>query len=825
MTRVLVVDDKEENLYYLQALLSGHGFTVELARHGAEALVLARRALPDLVVSDLLMPVMDGYTLLRHWKADGALRLVPFIVYTATYTEEEDERLAMSLGADAFVLKPAEPEDFISRIREVQASMTAREPAQPRHPIGDERQMLEVYSEVLIRKLEEKAHQLEQTNLALERDIVERNAVAAALREREAEFHLLIETMPHIVWMARADGWHYRFNQRWFDYVGLTEEQSVGDGWLDAVHPDDRSLTIRRWRDASRHGEAYEIEFRLRRGDGSYRWMLGRALPLCDDSGAILKWFGTCTDIDDLKHVEEVARLNEHRQRELVSQLEIERAKLETAQAVARLGGWETDLATMVVSWSTQTYRIFGVPEGGVVTHEAFLSRVHPDDREKVATAFRESIEQCAAGVVEHRIVMPDGSSRVVEERWEVVPGPDGRPGRAVGTCQDIHDRRVLEEQLHWAQRLESIGQLTGGVAHDFNNLLTVILGNAESLSERLSADGANAALSKMILSAAERGAQLTQRLLAFARRQALDPRAVDVNELVTEMEAMLRRTLGEHIEIECRRGEGLWTALVDPVQLESGLLNLCINSRDAMPAGGRLTIETANVLLDDDYARQHADVRAGQYVMLAVSDTGVGIAAENLQRVFEPFFTTKGKGEGTGLGLAMVYGFCKQSGGHVNLYSEPGQGTTVRLYLPRLTGVASEAPIRQDRPEVVGGTEIVLLVEDDDLVRRFASEQLIGLGYRVILARNGAEALERLRSSEPVDLLFTDVVMPGMSGRLLAQEALKLRPALKVLYTSGYTENAIVHQGRLDPGVNLLAKPYRRDELARKIREALAAA
>ena len=384
-------------------------------------------------------------------------------------------------------------------------------------------------------------------------------------------------------------------------------------------------------------------------------------------------------------------------------------------------------------------------------------------------------------------------------------------------------DIQQLNQRLRQSQRLEAVGQLTGGIAHDFNNLLTVVLGNAELLAEQVADRPLQRQMAEMIVSAAQRGALLTQQLLAFARKQALDPRATDVNRLLAALDPMLRRTLGEHIEIETVRGAGLWLAMVDAGQLDNALLNLCLNARDAMPGGGRLTLETANAALDHSYAQRHPDVVPGQYVMLAVSDTGQGIAAENLAQVFEPFFTTKPKGKGTGLGLAMVYGFVKQSSGHVSIYSEPGQGTTVKLYLPRAPlGAAPATPPPQSPLPATGGHETVLVVEDDALVRQHACHELRALGYQVLAADGGKLALALIDAHDGIALLFTDVVMPGMSGRDLAEAALARRAGLRVLYTSGYTENAIVHHGRLDPGVKLLPKPYRRAELARAVRAAL---
>jgi len=387
-----------------------------------------------------------------------------------------------------------------------------------------------------------------------------------------------------------------------------------------------------------------------------------------------------------------------------------------------------------------------------------------------------------------------------------------------------ITERLALEEQLRQAQRLESLGQLTGGVAHDFNNLLTVIMGNTELMLELLAPTSALRPLAEIITNASQRGADLTQRLLAFARRQALDPKAVDMQQLLNSMLGLLRRTLGEHIEFEVLMPTpDLWPAFVDSAQLESVLLNLCLNARDAMPRGGKLSLQATNVQLDADGNDLPLDVQQGDYVLISVIDTGVGIAPDHLERVFEPFFTTKEKGKGTGLGLSMAYGFVKQSNGHIDICSELEQSTTVNLYLPRYRGEQNEIAKVEGMTNPVGTGECILLVEDDDLVRGYVHQQLQQLGYQVIVKSSGPDALEVIRQNEEIDLLFTDVVMPGgMSGRELGDAARRLRPNLKILYTSGYSEDAIVHQGRLDPGVKLLSKPYRRLELAQKLREVL---
>jgi signal transduction histidine kinase/ActR/RegA family two-component response regulator len=391
----------------------------------------------------------------------------------------------------------------------------------------------------------------------------------------------------------------------------------------------------------------------------------------------------------------------------------------------------------------------------------------------------------------------------------------------AVVVYRDVTEAKNTERQLRQAQKMDAIGQLTGGIAHDFNNILTVITGTIEILAAAVDDRPQYAAIAKMIDQAADRGAELTRHLLAFARKQPLRPRETDVNALIVETTRLLRPTLGELVEIESALEGDAWQALVDPNQLTSALLNLAVNARDAMPNGGKLTLESGNTLLDESYAKGQGDVRPGQYVMIAVSDNGCGIPAEIRDKVFEPFFTTKGAGKGSGLGLSMVYGFVKQSGGHIRIYSEEGYGTTVKIYLPRAEARAESAPDVPTAP--LGGREIILVVEDDALVRQYVMTQLHGLGYGTLEAANAAEALAIAESGAGFDLLFTDVIMPGaMNGQQLARKMAAHRADLKVLFTSGYTENALLDHGRLQPGVLLLAKPYRKSELARMLREAL---
>ncbi len=388
--------------------------------------------------------------------------------------------------------------------------------------------------------------------------------------------------------------------------------------------------------------------------------------------------------------------------------------------------------------------------------------------------------------------------------------------------AEAIEERRAVELQLAQAQRMEAIGKLTGGVAHDFNNLLQVVRGNLELLSRDVAGNDSAERRVENALAGVARGAKLASHLLAFGRRQPLEPRPLNLGRIIRELDDMLQRTLGEGVELETVAAGGLWNCLADPTHVENAILNLAINARDAMSGRGKLTIEAGNASLDDAYAGQHPDVAPGQYVMLAVTDTGCGIPAEMLDKVFEPFFTTKAEGEGTGLGLSMVYGFVKQSGGHVKIYSEVGHGTTVKLYLPR-TRRLEAAPEEDKQGETAGGAETILLVEDDDGVRATAAEMLVELGYNVLKARDGDSALAIVDSGAAIDLLFTDVVMPGrLRSPELADRFLQRFPSGAVLYTSGYTQNAIVHAGRLDDGVELLNKPYSREALSRKVRQVL---
>ena len=532
------------------------------------------------------------------------------------------------------------------------------------------------------------------------------------------------------------------------------------------------------------------------------------------------------------------------------------------AEEIGRIGIIDWQIREGTVRLSPKALELYGLTQFDG-RYDTWISTVHREDvvrlRDVIDTALDAREREFE---LEFRVVRPsDNTLRWLHARRLAFYDVDGTPIRVVGVSVDITDRkraavearaftetledavrartreleaenearRRAEDSLRQAQKMEAVGQLTGGVAHDFNNLLTLVIGGLDVIGQQLNALPASAATSRIVrakdmaLQGAQRATTLTSRLLAFSRQQALSPQNLDVNKLVAGMSDFLHRTLGEQVALETVLGGGLWHAFADPSQIENAILNLALNARDAMPEGGKLTVETANCYLDQAYvAKLSEPVQPGQYVMIAVGDTGAGMPPSTVERAFDPFFTTKEVGKGTGLGLSQVYGFVRQSSGHIKIYSEVGEGTTVKIYLPRHTG--SGNPKSDIVPQLASATghETILVVEDDEALRHHSTEIVAELGYRAVSAANAAVALQILEN-ENVDLLFTDVVLPGgINGRQLAETAKHRKPSLKVLFTSGYTRNAIVHHGRLDEGVQLIGKPYSINELATKIRKVL---
>ncbi|SUZ33547.1 Blue-light-activated protein [Roseibaca ekhonensis] len=532
--------------------------------------------------------------------------------------------------------------------------------------------------------------------------------------------------------------------------------------------------------------------------------------------------FGLFTRYRD-EEIQAAARAEEAERREAELRVSEERFRLLGLATNDLI--WDADLQAGKIWWSEALLDTYGYdPQAFRTNMNAWETWLHPEDRGRVIAGLNAVIESDDNNWnSEYRMVCADGRVLDVVDRGFVCRDDAGTPVRVIGSTTDVTDLRVLERKLRQSQKMEAIGQLTGGIAHDFNNLLTIIVGNAELLADLLANDPKARHLAETTMLAAESGANLTNRLLSFARLQPLAPKRLRPRDLLAGIDGLIRRTINEDIEITNGSKSDVWPIEVDPSQIENALLNLVINARDAMPDGGHLNIEATNVTLLEDDVRHYEGMQAGRYVMIAVSDTGHGMPRHISERAFDPFFTTKEVGKGSGLGLSMVWGFMRQSNGHARVYSEPDVGTTVKLYFPAAGASEMSEDSQAPAAQVVGGTERILVVEDDDMVRKHVSAQLAAAGYAVKEAATGAAALDVMEQTGPIDLLFTDVVMPGgMNGGQLAEAARLRQPGLKVLFTSGYTEDAIVHQGRLDPGVTLLSKPYRRAELVAKVRHAL---
>jgi PAS domain S-box-containing protein len=868
---ILLADDNLDMRNYVAGLLRAAGYRVVAAGDGEAALQLAREHRPALILSDVMMPRLDGFGLLRALRADASLRDTSIILLSARAGEEAKVE-GLRAGADDYLTKPFAARELIARV-ETNVALAQTRQATARL-FREEAEVLELLNRV-------------GTTVAAELDLDK--AVQAVTDAATALSGAAFGSFFYNV--ADASGESYML----YALSGVPREAFAGfpmprntavfaptfagEGMMRS---DDITKDPRYGRNDPHHG--------MPKGHLPVRSYL--AAPVVSPNGEVLGglFFGHPEPGRFDARAERIvsaiatqaaiaidkARLYRAAQEEIERRKQIERALRESEQALeARVRARTAELAAMNTQLKQEIegrdkaesrfqhliegvtdYAIFMLDPNGIVSNwNPGAERIKGyRDFEIIGRHFENfyTAEDRAAGVPAHALQTAREQGRFEAEGLRVrhdgttffasvVINPiRDRTGRLLGYAKitrDITQRREAEaalrraqEQLAQAQKMEGIGQLTGGVAHDFNNLLTIIIGNLDSAQRNLR--GAKSDPERLLRSVenamrgAQRAASLTRRLLAFSRRQPLEPVAVDLGRLLTGMSELLRRTLGEQIAIENVLAGNLWRVLVDPNQLEISILNLAVNARDAMPDGGRLTIETANVYLDEGYAASQAEVVPGQYVVISVTDTGAGMSRDVLARVFEPFFTTKEVGHGTGLGLPQVYGFVKQSGGHVKIYSEVGEGTTVKLYLPRLHSedvATAAAPEPEAAAPRSSGGQTVLVVEDEDDVRAYSTSILRELGYRVLEAPNGPAGLQLLAEHPETVLLFTDVGLPGgMNGRQLADAARRARPDLKVLFTTGYARNAIVHDGRLDPGVVLLPKPFTYAAVAAKLSDML---
>jgi two-component system, cell cycle sensor histidine kinase and response regulator CckA len=646
--------------------------------------------------------------------------------------------------------------------------------------------------------------------VAVVRDVTERRRAEDALRRSEERLRQAVRVS----------------NLGIFDHDHLTEtyywspEERAIHGWeaerpptlsefVAMLHPEDRewiAAAIRRAHDPAGDG-MFDVEQRIIRPDGEVRWLVTRSQTVFEGEGDArhpVRTVGAVLDVTEWKRVEE---------------------RLAEAQEIGGFGSFEVDVTTWVGHCSPALRRIFGFETDEPFQDvRAFLRRhVHPDDQMRADKARAKLLDEGGSDEIEVRYLRPDGQERILQIRRRALRTGAGQVTKIVGTIQDVTELKRLEEQFRQAQKMEAVGQLAGGVAHDFNNLLTVINGLSELAFHRMRRDDPSRELIAEVLKAGERAATLTRQLLAFSRKQVLQPQVLDVNFLLGELSKLLLRLIGEDIGLRLEAGPALGLVKVDAGQFEQAVINLAVNARDAMPRGGRLTIETRNAELDEGSVEQHPDARPGRYVLVAVGDTGHGMDAATRARIFEPFFTTKAPGRGTGLGLAMVYGFVKQSGGHIEVDSEVGSGTTFKVYLPHTDEAVPSGRSSQDLVMPTGNTETILLVEDQEAVRSFARHVLLAEGYTVLEARDGEEAFQVAQQRQgPIHLLVTDVVMPRMGGRPLADLLARDRPEIRVLFVSGYTDETITRYGVPEAGRAFLQKPFTPVRLAQKVREVL---
>ncbi|HED16806.1 MAG TPA: response regulator [Gammaproteobacteria bacterium] len=643
----------------------------------------------------------------------------------------------------------------------------------------------------------------------LQREIMERRKTENALAYSKVQFEAVFNAIPDAVIFADTERRMMMNNPAVHAMFGFSDEELIGQK-TEMLYADKQIFTDqgrRRFHIGSdpKTG-AYEVQYR--RKDGSQFWAETLGTQVKNRKGEIMGFIGLLRDITERKHAEKQMRESEQR--------------LADAQRMTHIGNWELNLVSYELTWSDEIYRIFEVdPLEFDASYEAFLDAVHPDDRERVKRTYAESVKNKTLYSVEHRLRMPDDTVKHVVESCQTFYNDDNLPVRSIGTIQDITERVSMEEALRRSQKMEAIGQLSGGIAHDFNNQLGVIIGYLDFLKNHFPENEKPRQWVETATRATLRCMDLTRQLLAFSRRQSSEKSVVDLNASIKEMETMITRSVTPEVEVQYSLSGELWLAEIDPGGFQDVILNLVINARDAMPYGGKLLIETGNRCLDADYPNLNPDIESGDYVQLTLSDSGSGMDKETIEHIFEPFFTTKPEGEGTGLGMAMVYGFVKRNGGYIKVYSEPDVGTTIRIYLPRSAASDAVDSVSAGREiKLPGGKESILIVEDEADLLALADGYLEELGYHTRLAENAAQALEILAGGQEFDLLFSDVVMPGgMNGYELVSQVTRMKPDLKVLLTSGYTAKKITHDGLERFSANILAKPYRKPELAQRIR------
>lgn len=794
--KFLVVDDNADARALLKAILAGNGHSVELAENGAQALEKAAVSLPDMIISDILMPVMDGFVLCEKVRSDAKFKQIPFVFYTATYTDAKDEEFALKIGADRFIVKPAEPEEFMKIIHDVVRNVRETSINNGRPGLKDKKEFLKLYNQRLVNKLEKKM-------LSLEKEIEKRKAASQKIEESEEKYRTLVESSTDHIFMLNMEGNYIGSNDNVDEFDFTSADELMGKNVKDLQSPGLAEFYMDKLKQVITTGQNVSFEHDIISPKGTvHHW--DTLYPIFKEN-KIRAIGGICRDITNQKIAEKALKSSEEKYRTLVDHAG-------DAIFIAQNGGMKFP--------NPATVRLTGYSLEELNSMQ-FVDLIHPEDRQGIQDAYNKSLKGEAVSPksdfrmitkTEKMLLAQMSSTRIT---WE------GQPA-TLNFVRDVTDLRNAEEQLRQAQKVESIGRLAGGVAHDFNNMLNVITGYSEIALEQLKSTDPLYNEITEILNAAKRSVHLTRQLLAFARKQIISPKVLNMNTVVSGTLKMLQRLTGEDIDIDFQAADHLWNIHIDPSQVDQILANLMINARDAIAGVGKVRIETKNEVLDDDYCKIHPNVSPGEYAMLSVSDTGVGMDKETMENIFEPFFTTKAVGEGTGLGLSTIYGIVKQNNGHINVYSEPGMGSVFKIYIPRFAGGHQK---KQGMPEspVVGGNETVLVVEDEPQVLKLSRQALGKYGYTILAAQTPEEALQIVREhTQKIHLLVTDVIMPGFNGKELAEKIKAVKPGVKILFMSGYSEDIISRRDILVEGIDFMQKPFSIKAFAGKVREIL---
>ncbi len=764
--KLLNIEDSEMDTELLILHLKKEGYDIDYKR--VDNLQQLEEALTneewDVIISDYSMPGFSVDEALRFVKQTGSD--IPFIVISGTIGEEKAVKV-MRAGASDYLMK-----DNLKRL----APAIERE----------------------LQEAENRRHKRESEK---------------SLQESEKRLKLALSAAKMGVWEWNIPTGQTIGSSEFYNIWGLGHSVIEKKEIEKAIHPEDLSYVLQNVRRAIEKHELYEVEFRFNR-NGEIRYVSNLGVTEYDEQGNPLKMYGTIQDITDRKQSEKELRESEQRFRALAS----------SAQLV-----WSSDADGFIQKPDSSLDRE-AISKLSESEYYWWLELVHPEEREFTLEKWKESVKTREIYEIENRIADEDNGYRYYYIRAVPVFNEDGSVREWVGMNLDITERKLAEESLHkseakliQAQKLESVGRLAGGIAHDFNNMLTAINGYSDLALRKLPPNDPLRHYIEEIKKSGERSASLTQQLLAFSRKQVLKPRIIDINNIIHETHSMLSRLIGEDIQFESNLAPDIKRIKVDVGQLSQVIMNLIVNARDAMPDGGKLTIETANVVFDEQFSEFHFEAKTGRYVMLAVSDTGIGMSKEVQKNIFEPFYTTKEVSKGTGLGLSTVYGIVKQSGGYIWVYSEPGEGAIFKIYFPQVEDDVKPVAEREPSASFHPGSETVLLAEDEDMVRNLCRQVLESCGYRVIEAQNGIEALELFKeNSAKIDILMTDIVMPKMGGKELAENLRKLSPDLPILFMSGYPDDAVVRHGIIDADMNYLQKPFTFNALTQKVRELL---